>query len=838
MNADRQPDDLPLPPDAGPRPHRPLVAPAVAMGLGILVGHTVGGPSWTYLVAALAALLGLIVFQHRRSLRPRAFVVATMIFWVCLGAGWLRTRTQVGPRDVSRIALPDGRLVTVEGVLLESPRPSRHPDNPLLLQGQDVSTYTGLILRATAVTVDGRRETVDGLLRAIVTQPLPDDIETRPRTGDRMTLIGLLRPLSEPLNPGQVDVREVYASRGIHARLSTKFWEAVTCRRAPPWDPYGWMGWLRARLRRAMPDEEGAAARIIPALLIGDRTGMTDADEQAFIRAGVLHYLAVSGLHVALLSGLLLGLMRLAMAGPRTRAIVLIVFIIVYALATEMRPSVVRAGVFFLLLCCSWLLGRRRDLLNTLAAAAMVVLLLNPADLLQSGFQLSFLVAFALIVVYPRVYARLFPVADWERLKERTRFGRGLWQLKRRLMQMVSVGLTAWAFATPIAASHYHVVAPVGVLGTIVVLPMVFVLLLASAVTAAIGFAAGTSIGAVNSVLEAISQWLGQTIDLLARMPYGHFYVRDFGWPWALMALAIVLTWSQRQRWRIARWQLAAASVVLVAVYICVGIPRGPRHEIRITVLAVGSGNTVLVQAPGSYNLLVDCGSSLLAERTGETVTVPALWKLGVGRLDGVVLTHADADHIKDLPVVLDRIGCRRVFLSRRFLTDEKGYDDRAMNYLEESGRQIVYVQAGDTLPAPPGVTITVLNPPSSLPPAAETNATSVVLKVDYKGRSMILTGDATPDRLAAMAREQSIRCDALLLPHHGEQSDEILEFLKSSSADVAIMSVARFRDTNRRGEFAWPDETALYKTYCDGAVSIFMGDTGVRAERSVMNSP
>ncbi|NIA22263.1 MAG: DNA internalization-related competence protein ComEC/Rec2 [Anaerolineaceae bacterium] len=805
---------------------------AVALVTGILVGRLAGGSPWPWVAACAVALLLLIVSLCRPArLWKRLGTLAALLLWVSLGASWIVVCARLSPRDVSRAALSEGRLVTVEGTLIESPRQSRRPDNPLLLQGDDVATYTGMFLNASALTMDGRRQDVSGRLRVIVSQPLPQEPAARPRTGDRLKIVGLLRPIGGPLNPGQADIRDIYSRRGIRARLSTSYWEAVHRQRPPWWNPYGWMGAIRYRLRQTMPQDDSFAGRIMPALFLGDRTELSDGEEQSFIQAGVLHYLAVSGLHVALLSGLLIGAMRLLLVPHRVRAIVLIAFIVAYALATELRPSVVRAGVFFLLLCGSWLLGRRRDMLNTLAAATMVVLLLNPADLFQSGFQLSFLVACGLIVVYPRLYARLFPTQDWQRLIERSRLGQVLWRLRRRMAQMIAIGLTAWVFATPIAAWHYHIVAPVGVVGTILVFPLVFLLLVCGALACATALVPGLPAAPAIAIMQWLSRLLGQVVGLLARLPFGHFYVRQFAWPWAAMTLGLLLVWSQRRRWRIARWQVAAAMAVLLLGYICFGIPRGPHDQVRITTLAVGSGNAVLVQGPHRYSLLVDCGSSLLAEHTGRTVTVPALWKLGVGRLDGVVLTHADADHLKDLPVVLQKIPTRRVYLSRHFLTDRKSYDDRVLAWLQKQDLDIRYVASGDTIAAPGGVTIDVLGPPSEMLPSSSTNATSIVLKVGYQGRSMILTGDATPDRLAAMSREWDIRTDVLLLPHHGQRSPEVLDFLARSGSQIAVMSVGRYRDTNRRGKFYWPKDAELLKTYRRGAVAVILEAGGVRAE-------
>jgi len=826
-----EPDSSSMTTPGGPL-RRPLVPLAVVAVGGILVGHFIGGPPWPWVAACAAALVLLIVSLGRPArCWKRLGAVAALVLWACLGASWITARTQLSPRDVSRATLPEGRLVTLEGVLIESPRQSRRPENPLLLQSDDVATYTGMFLSASAVTMGGRRQEVSGRVRVIVSQPLPPDATARPRTGDRLTIIGLLRPITPPLNPGQVNIRDIYHRRGIRARLSTSYWEAVRWRRPPWWDPYGWMGAIRYRLRRAMPEDDSVAGRIMPALFLGDRTELLEAEEQSFIHAGVIHYLAVSGLHVAILSGLLLGAMRLLLVPPRARAVVLIVFIVAYALATELRPSVVRAGVFFLLLCGSWLLGRRRDMLNTLAAAMMVVLLLNPADLFHSGFQLSFLVAFGLITVCPRVYARFFPTHDWESFLERSPLRQVTWRMRCRLEQLLSTSLTAWAFAAPVAAWHYHIVAPVGIVGTIIVFPLVFLLLLCGAVVTLCGLIPGLPVWPATAAMEWLSRLLNWIVGFLGRLPFGHFYVREFAWPWVAMTLGLLLVWLQRQRLRIGRRQLAAAAAVLLLGYLCFGIPRGPRDQVRITTLAVGSGNAVLVQAPHQYSLLVDCGSSLLAERTGEMVIVPALWKLGVGRLDGIVLTHADADHIKDLPLVLQRIPSRRVYLSRHFLTDEKTYDDRALAWLRRQGLDIHYLQRGDAIPAPEAVTIQVLGPPAEMPPSSETNATSIVLKVSYKGSSMILTGDATPDRLAAMSRGQDIGTDVLLLPHHGDQSPEVLDFLARSGPQIIVMSVGRYRDIRRRGNFQWPKDLELLRTYRDGAVTIILSRSGVRKE-------
>ena len=818
---------------------RPLVAPAAAMAAGILAGRMLSLPPWLWLVAAALPLAALVATLRARAPQvSRWAAVAAALTAAILGAAWVTTRTQVGPRSIARLAGDQSRLVTVDGVLVESPRPSRRPPNPLLMLSPEPGASTAMVLNVTAAVQDGRRTPADGRLRVTVGESLPDqppggthgDMPWPPRTGDRFTVTGLLRTPSPPLNPGQVDIREVYATRGIHAALRTDYWGAVRLRRPPWWSAYGWMGRFRARLRAMMPRDDTALARILPALFLADRSELAEADEQAFIHAGVLHYLAVSGIHVAILAGVLIGLLRLALVGPRVRGLCLMVFVVAYAMATELRPSVVRAGTFFLLLSASWLFGRRRDLLNTLAAAAGVVLILNPADLFNAGFQLSFLVALGLMTVCPRLLRALFGQHPWTRYAEMSGLRRALWRVRTHLENAVSTCLTAWLVAAPLAAWHFHVVAPVGVVATVVLFPLVFGLLLLGALGAAAALV-GLPAGPLAVAMTWLAEWLEALVGLFARVPCGHVYVRRFAWPWVAVALALLAAWAYRDRLGLSRRRLAAALAVAVAGYLWLGVPRGPADEVRVTTLAIGSGNTVLVQSPGGHSLLVDCGSNLLAEHTAQWVTVPALWRLGVSRLDAVILTHADADHIKDLPPVLERIPTKRVYLSGHFATDEKTYDDRALDWLAAERLDVQSLVRGDTVPAPEGMEIRVLSPPAALPTGSDTNATSVVLKITYKGRSMILTGDATPSNLTDMVAAGGLTADAVLLPHHGEQSPALARFLDATGARIAVMSAGRYRDARRKPVITWPQGLRLLKTYRDGAVSVLLGAEGVRVE-------
>jgi len=820
--------------------------PAIAVVVGIVLARFAPLGAWDWTLAAGAVLLVALALavwpRGRPRLRGTTLVLVMAVIALLLGAAWFSVRNDVGPRDISRLTADVPRLVTVEGVVTSSPRQAPRSDNPLLIADGESRRSTGLYLAATAVTIDGRREPVDGHLRVTIAEGLDDerpdglvaDSAWPPRTGDRVTVTGLLnRPLA-PLNPSQSDLRETWGLRDIRSTLRTDFWAACRFERGPWWSAYAWMGALRARLRQDMPPPDTAAGRYVPALLLGDRAELLDRDEQQFIRSGLMHFLAVSGSHVVLFSALVVFVLRRVLVGPRTRGLLLILFLVGYTLATEAPPSVIRAGIFFLLLSLTWLLGRRRDLLNTLAAAMLVVLALCPSDLFNVGFQLSFIAVLGLIVVCPVVRDRLFGRHEWLHYAELSGWSRRGWQLRLAAENLVAMCLTAWAFAAPLTAWHFHLIAPIGVVASLVVAPLISLLMVLVALAAALAFVPGLPGGLLAWPIDQASAALEAAVRFFDAVPYGHTYLRSFEWPWVLVATGLMLVWAHRRRLRVARWQLAAAAAVAVVGYLWVGIPRGPRDEVRITTLAVGSGNTVLIQAPGGWAALVDCGSSLQAERTAELVTAPALWQLGVARLDAVILTHADADHLKDLPPVLERIPADRVLMSCHFRTEGKSYDDRALAWLREQGYEVEELSAGDTLETPGGVTIRVLWPPHDQAPTDESNDASIVLAVTFEGRTMLLTGDATPAALGTMAARDDVRCQAVLLPHHGQESRQLTEFLRATGAEIGVMSVGAYRDGQRKHTIAWPPGLRVLRTFRDGAVTVRLGRDGPRVETFV----
>lgn len=824
-------------------PYVPLLPLAAAFICGIVsASFNLPIAVWAWAGAALAVVLGLAVAAWRmkspavQTAAPaiRTFLAACAAF--CAGGAVMSNHLAIGPDSLSQLVdAHQQRIVKIRATLLESPRTLRQPQDNPLLQAVSRDDSSLLLLDAEAVQLGGQWRAASGKLRLIVNQPLPPQLDRRPRTGDRIIATLLLGHFSEPLNPGQADIRRTNALVGITTTASTVNWQNVQWQR-PHWSSLrGWMGAVRQRWLMALKSAGDSAATVLPAMVLGDRDALSQEQEQFFAEAGVMHYLAVSGLHVALAAALLIGILRLMAVPPRQRGIIVILFVICYALAAELRPSVVRAGIFLTLLSLATLSGRRTNLLNTLAAAAIIVLVMRPGDIFQPGFQLSFVVVFGLIIGTRRMRLRLFGNHLWQKFADSSPLRRMIWRGQRILEDYIAVSLTAWLFSAPLLAHHFGMVAPIGALATLIVFPLALMLMalgLLSVLFSQFALPLGAS---VVTLAEAPAELLVTVVRTMADLPAACLQTPPFHWTHVLLTLMLLTGWIFRPALHLGRIRLTAAAAVAAASFVIFALPAGPGdNNVRITVLAVGNGDTIILQGPHGYNLLIDCGSSLYARHTADSITLPALRRLGVNRLDAVLLTHADADHLKDLPSLLRRIPIGRVYVSPQF-RDDAGFPAILSALLQKQGVPMQTIRAGDTLPMPEGPALRVLYPPDDLPQSSDNNRSSIVLGVEFSGGgpSMLLCGDAPGEVLGGLVA-QGCRCHVMVLPHHGEQTASVTAAVAVLRPEAAVISVSRQRDLGRSQAHNWPADLRLYRTWQHGAITVNLSRSGFSIEHFV----
>ena len=208
------------------------------------------------------------------------------------------------------------------------------------------------------------------------------------------------------------------------------------------------------------------------------------------------------------------------------------------------------------------------------------------------------------------------------------------------------------------------------------------------------------------------------------------------------------------------------------------------------------------------------------------------LWSRGITHLDAVLISHADSDHFNALPELLDRFSIGTIYVSPMMFETPQPAVEELRTAIERSGVPLRLIHAGDRLTSSPGVLLEVLHPPRKGVFGSD-NANSLVLRLEYAGRRVLLTGDLEPPGLEDVLAEEPLDCDAVLAPHHGSRRSDPTGFSLWSTPEHVVISGARNAEDEADIEGVKDSYRArgaeVYHTAQDGCVRIELSASGVR---------
>jgi competence protein ComEC len=583
---------------------------------------------------------------------------------------------------------------------------------------------------------------------------------------------------------------------------------------APPpgWRIRRWTSGVRARLQDGLHRTLGAHAPVAEALVLAERGGIPFDERDRFAGAGVAHLLAISGFHVGVVAGLLVGLAAVLGLHVPTRFAVAAVGVAVYVAFLGFPPAALRAGLLLLVLALGRLFRRPVHRIGALSGAFLVMLVLRPGMILQPGFQLSFLGSLGLAV-----------------LSERPSSLRGV---RRWLHDGVRAGTAATLFTFPAVVWHFGRISLVGIPTTLLLSPLVAlaVPMIGGTLLLHLLVPGGAEIIAMPTrvVLAAIRS----VVEAAGRLPFADARLaRDIG-PSLVLGLVFTLVLRRRLEARTRRGGLILGFGMAAALL--VGLPAAriveSRDSVEIVVLDVGQGDAIAVRTPGDRWILVDAGPAGRGYDAGAARVVPFLKARGARRLEALVLSHPDLDHLGGMHSVLKEVPVAGVFGGAR--PEGRGPFVEALSLARRLGVPWVRMSRGDSL-ALDGMVIRALHPPDpGHGPSRQMlgpNDRSVVLLLSYGRFTALLTGDAPVSveqgLLAAGLVGTGEPLSLLKVGHHGSSTSTSRDLLEATRPGVAVIPVGR---GNR---FGHPHPgvlgrlrrsgTEIWRTDLDGSVRI-----------------
>jgi len=779
----------------------------------------------------LAFALGAAWLQTRPGLPPLAWAALLPLgglLWAALAPSKFPTRGR-SARAIPR-ALLVWLLAFLTGFFYAAWRAeSRLADAlPAQWEGRDVA-FSGRVVGLPETTANGLRFVLDVAAVATPGATLPGRVqigwyarpgETPPqlRGGACVSLVARLSRPHGSVNPGGFDYQAWLLQRGIRASgtLREAPAPAIGCGGGAGARLHALRERLRAHLRAGLG--EAPYAGVVIALALGDQDAIPAAQWTLFRQTGTTHLFSVSGLHITLFSAMVYGLVaalwrrfpRLCLRLPARRAGIALGLLAATAYTLLSGFGIPAQRTLYMLAAAAavaWL-DRAPTPSRLLAAALAAVVLIDPWAALAPGFWLSFAAVAALL------YA-------------------GMGATRRRLWR-------AWAHAqwaltvalAPLLLVLFHEISLVSPLANALAIPLVSLLAAPLALLAAVLPWAWCALVA-HAVIAAVMAWL----QLLAALPSPVFHTAAPDWPAFLLALlgtALLLL----PRGFPARW----LGVLLFLPLFFPRLPAPQPGEAWLTVFDVGQGASVLVRTAG-HTVLVDTGLRFASgEDAGARVVAPALWRQGITRLDGLVVSHDDIDHSG---------GAASLLRSHRpdwLLTSLAGMPPARLSTtgqaLLAAAPRALACAAGQTWTWD-GVRFQVLHPPAHqyAHPGFDDNDRSCVIRIDSAHGSALLTGDI--ERLAEMnlaERRMPLAADVLVAPHHGANTSSSPEFLAAVRPRLVVVPVGR------RNPFGHPHPEALARyralgaeiarTDRHGAVEVRLQARGLTLARALDEEP
>ena len=573
-------------------------------------------------------------------------------------------------------------------------------------------------------------------------------------------------------------------------------------------------GWLRVRhfrrLRRAarwrfrirdivgrrIHDLYGQRAPLVEAMVLGRRADLDPEVREQFIDGGLAHLLAISGLHVGIITAwlrLIVGTIAGARAGWHVSALAAWLYV---ALLGFPAPAT-RAATFIALATVGRMRERRPPSSAVIAVSVLVILSFDPNAVRSVGAWLS-LAAVAGASLAPRI----------------ARLDRGGSKLSR--LAVVSLGATL--ATAPITAYSFGSVAPIGVVANLVAVPLAGVAVPAVFASLFAGAFMAVGAGLTLTLLERVARWAGH-------VPWGHLEGEP-GWPFAMpwIGLLGVVLWATWRRPSFGTTRRRLALAVALSSWGLVAWPAaggGDDGLLAIHVLAVGQGDAIALRTPRGRWILVDGGPRLGQSDAGRSTVLPFLRRRGVRRLDAVFVSHGDADHLGGLPTVIEH--------TAPALVVEPGQALGTALYMEFLG--VVDAAAGEWRVARAGdtvvidsVTIAVLHPSAEwMSRQVSANENSLILHVRYRNFDALFTGDAGWPAESALATSLP-PVDLLKVGHHGSAgstSNVLLDAVRPKAAVISVGSNRFGHPTRSVLRRLQENRVVLYRTDQGGTVTI-----------------
>ena len=585
--------------------------------------------------------------------------------------------------------------------------------------------------------------------------------EEQIRIGMFLRVCGKLEEIPGPRNPGEFDSKQYYACRKIYYQMK----DGEVCDKSTGYSYFGqFLQEIRQKAGTILNEAAGSYAGIFQAMILGERGNLDAETKMQYQMAGIMHILAISGLHISFVGMGFFRLLKKAGAGNGVAGAVSAFLIYAYGIVTGGSVSAMRAVGMFLVLVGAGIAGRSYDLLSAMALSAIVLLLDAPAYLYNVSFLLSFGAVIGIGALTPEICSLL--------------------NLKKKTAKSLAGSVIVWLITLPIALHAYGEVSLAGVILNLLVLPTSGIVLASGIFALPVGIFVIEIAERVVFPGKCVLFFYEKLCEVVGWIPHSTWIA---GSPqlWQCVVYYVMLGVAFTG----VKWGKKAASVALV-IFAVVFLGYHSRNGLAITCLDIGQGDCCVLKMPGGENFLIDGGSSN-KKNTAVYQILPYLKNQGIAILDGIFVSHTDQDHISGIEELLELCAQKLTTVRVKNLIlpdwDTTGGEYEKLKMLaEQTGIRVQTVREGNLLKTKEAQ-IEILAPENGAD-GNDTNEDGMVMKVHFGKFRGLFTGDigAETEKKLLDSMED---VDFLKVAHHGSKYSTCQGFLDIVSPEIAVIS-------------------------------------------------
>ena len=716
--------------------------------------------------AALCLITGVLAGEYPESLQNQVTTIGILFGflryiglqgrYLALGAiimvlGWANHRLHtniVSKNDLRLIIGNQPRLVTVEGTV------SALPQSRAIETSEKTLFRTQVLIEVQMIAIGNRSMPASGKVMVQVDQPLRDDFDP----GSIVSIRGCIKRPDPPLVPNAFNLRRHLRNRDIYYQIQLPDWDPNITLLTPPKRrplPARFQAWARKTLTIGQV-EEGAEIRLIWAMVVGYRTWLNGERREPFLQSGTLHVFAISGLHIAMIASFMVTLARTLRIPRRHAALLVIPALWFYTAATGYPSSAIRASTVSSIILLGWVLRRPPEILNSLGVAVILLLTVDPLQLFQPGFQLSFTVVTSLILLFPklsRIATRLVPDYSMIPTQSQSTFQKMATRISHKTCSTLSVSLAAWLGSVPLVAIYFNLLTPVSILTNLLLIPIAG-LTMASAF---MSLATAAWIPAIAALANSSAWfWMKAMIWLCkgaAALPGAHIAVSPFPISWCLIYYITLLTWAISPSMIVSRTAITLGSLTAIGMAYLTHLTS--QRQTTITFLPIPDADAILIDAPGrSSDMLIDGGPLWSSKRALQPylASLPPFTKI-----NQFLLTHGDKQHVEVLPQLVTKQQPATIITTP--LRYRSGFYRQLINDLDNQGHRLKPVAFPDHI----GRWLILHPTPES--PASPADHAPLVLLGKLHGTQILLLSDLDRSmQKEILNREPTLEVDVLCL--------------------------------------------------------------------------